>query len=227
MDIDVDIDPDRGVDMEADRGADMDDETFWRLVEECRRRTRDPDERLAWLRERLAREPEAGIVRFQTCLDRVLAPTFTWDLWAAADRIMGWCSDDGFFYFRLWLVGLGRETFERVVRDPDSLAGIAEVGRLAGRSPQEWDDEEWLEWEELDYVASRAFEDVTGRSEEDFYDAVEAWIGEDHEPSDPAGERWEATNDEEAHRRLPRLSGLFPLTHTQGSPAPPRPTAAS
>jgi hypothetical protein len=92
---------------------------------------------------------ESEIVGFQICLDRALAPTCTWDLWTAADRITGWCSGDGFFYFRLWPVGLGRDLFERLVRDPDALAEVPEVTRLAGRDREDWDDEEWLAWEEL------------------------------------------------------------------------------
>ncbi|ULR53554.1 DUF4240 domain-containing protein [Streptomyces deccanensis] len=190
----------------------MDDETFWDVIEGCRRATRDPDERSEWLRGRLAGRPEAEILRFQTILDRVLAPSLTWDLWGAADRIMGWCSDDSFFYFRLWLVGLGRDGFDRAVRDPDSLADVPGVRQLAGRSPQLWDEEEWLDWEELDYVAARAYAHLSGRTEEDFYDAMDELGGDDPESGDPAGERWDACDDEESHRRLPRLSALFPLS---------------
>ncbi|WP_043680277.1 DUF4240 domain-containing protein [Streptomyces xylophagus] len=188
----------------------MDDETFWDLIENCRRRTPDPDERVAWLCGQLAGgAAESEIVGFQISLDRVLTPTCTWDLWAAADRIMGWCSDDVFFYFRLWLVGLGRDVFERVARDPDVLAEVPEVTRLAGRDREDWDEEEWLAWEELDYAAGQAFTQVTGKSEEDFYGAVEAQGGVDPELLDPAGERWDANDDEQAGRRLPRLSVLF------------------
>ncbi|MCC9709843.1 DUF4240 domain-containing protein [Streptomyces sp. MNU76] len=189
----------------------MDDETFWDVIEDCRRATPDPDERLEWLCERLRARSGNELLRFQEGLDRVLAPTLTWDLWGAADRIMGWCSDDTFFYFRLWLVGLGRDAFDRAVRDPDSLADVPGVRRLAGRPPQDWEDEEVLEWEELDYVAVRAWEHVTGRTEDDFYDALENLVGGDADLTDPAGERWDARDDEQSHRRLPRLSVLFPL----------------
>lgn len=190
----------------------MDDETFWDVIEDCRRVTPDPDERSEWLCERLKDRSENELLRFQETLDRVLAPTLTWDLWGAADRIMGWCSDDSFFYFRLWLVGLGRDAFDRAVRDPDSLADVPAVRGLVGRPPQVWEEEEVLEWEELDYVAVRAWEHVTGRTEEAFYDALESLVGDDAEPMDPAGERWDARDDEESHRRLPRLSALFPLS---------------
>jgi hypothetical protein len=75
----------------------------------------------------------------------------------------GWCSDDGFEYFRLWLIGQGRVIFERAVTMPDSLAAVPAIRRLAGRRRLEWnDDEEWPEWETLDYIAARAYHLVTG-----------------------------------------------------------------
>ncbi|MEU7177143.1 MULTISPECIES: DUF4240 domain-containing protein [Streptomyces] len=189
----------------------MDDETFWNMIERCREQAQHPDERLTLLRGHLSGQPKSEIVQFQVCLDRVLIPTFTWDLWAAADRILGWCSDDSFFYFRLWLIGLGRDTFEWAVQDPDSLADAPEVQRLAGHSPRGWSDEEWPEWEELDYVAGHAFEDVTGKTDDAFHDAIEAPHVEDLEPREPVGERWDANRDEETARRLPRLNVLFPI----------------
>ncbi|MET7508184.1 DUF4240 domain-containing protein [Streptomyces albidoflavus] len=188
----------------------MDDETFWNVIERCREQARHPDERLAWLRGHLAGLPVPAILQFQTSLDRVLVPTFTWDLWGAADRISGWCSDDSFFSFRLWLVGLGRDTFERVARNPDALADVPEVQRLVGRPPRAWSGEEWPDWEKLDYVAGSAFQDVTGETDHDFHDALDALCVVDLEPGEPVGEQWDARRDEEAGRRLPRLSKAFP-----------------
>jgi hypothetical protein len=68
------------------------------------------------------------------------------------------CSGDGFFYFQPWLVGLGLETFERVAGNPDSLAGVPQIHRLAGRRRSDWSDDEWPEWERLNYVALNAYE---------------------------------------------------------------------
>jgi hypothetical protein len=46
------------------------------------------------------------------------------ELWAAAYVLMGGASDDGFCYFREWLVLQGREVVLRAVHDPDSLADL-------------------------------------------------------------------------------------------------------
>ncbi|MFD6822945.1 DUF4240 domain-containing protein [Streptomyces sp. NPDC060085] len=192
----------------------MDIDDFWARIEECRRRARGREERLAWLRGELAREPLRELVKFQVCLDQVTQDAFTWDLWAAAEQIFGgWCSDDSFCYFGLWMVGLGRDAFERAVADPDALADAPELQRLVGRPRDEWDDDDWPEWELLDYVARETYEQVVGGADDcgdGFDEAVAAERVGGAMARGPVGERWDARG-EEAARRLPALSALFPL----------------
>ncbi|WP_406044423.1 DUF4240 domain-containing protein [Micromonospora sp. NBC_00898] len=51
--------------------------------------------------------------------------------------------------FRMWLIGLGRDAFERVVQEPDRLAELPEVQRLSGRDSGDWSEQEWPAWEML------------------------------------------------------------------------------
>ncbi|MEV7432584.1 DUF4240 domain-containing protein [Streptomyces griseoviridis] len=192
----------------------MDADSFWRLIEECRRQAQGPDERLAWLRGALARRSLAEVVRFQVRLDEVAHEAFTWDLWAAADRIFGgWCSDDGFCCFGLWMAGLGRDAFSRALADPDSLADVPEVQRLVGRPREMWNDD-WPEWESLDYVALEAYGSLIGVDDdcsEAFYEDDETEQGDGESSSEPLGQRWDVRREDEAARKLPRLSVMFPL----------------
>ncbi|NEB96156.1 DUF4240 domain-containing protein [Streptomyces bauhiniae] len=191
----------------------MDIDSFWKLIEECRRQTRDRDERLAWLRDELSRRPLTEIVQFQVRLDEVTHEAFTWDLWAAAERIFGgWCSDDGFCYFGLWMVGLGWDAFSRAVADPDALADAPEVQCLVARPRELWNDDDWPEWESLDYVAKEAYGLLADVDDCDdaFYEAVEA--EQDNVGSrGPFGEQWDVRSEAKASRKLPRLSAMFPL----------------
>jgi hypothetical protein len=192
----------------------VDIESFWELIEECRRESRGRDERVTWLCDALSRKSIAEIVQFQTCLDEVTHEAFTWELWAAADRIFGgWCSDDGFCYFGLWMVGLGRGAFYRAVANPDSLADTPEVQCLVDRPRELWDDD-WPEWESLDYVAMEAYGLLTGADDEcgdAFYAAVEAEQGGRERGSGPRGERWDVRCEDEAAHKLPKLSTMFLL----------------
>ncbi|MFJ2622853.1 DUF4240 domain-containing protein [Streptomyces sp. NPDC087532] len=189
----------------------MDENSFWALLEGSQQRTGDPDQRLEALREQLMQRSPAEIMQFQACLHRVRRRIDTWEMWVAAEQIHGGsCSDDSFWYFQFWVLGLGRETYERVVADPDSLAETPKLRALAGRPLQDWSDDEWPEWESLDYVAAEAFDMLTGE-EEGLEKALEAEGLDLPCNPEPSGEAWDIRNADEASRRLPRLSRMFPL----------------
>ncbi|MEW1694748.1 DUF4240 domain-containing protein [Streptomyces sp. NPDC091278] len=156
----------------------MDEDAFWALIDELSRRPGDRDERLEWLTGRLLRRPAAESAVFQARLERACAVAHREELWRAADRVEGGaCTDDGFHYFTLWLVAQGREVYGAVLADPDALAGLPGIRALAGRPRDLWHDDEWPEWEELDYAAQDAFDELTGQEDDDgeeFLDAVEA-----------------------------------------------------
>ncbi|WP_225802621.1 DUF4240 domain-containing protein [Streptomyces sp. NK15101] len=191
----------------------MNDDAFWALIDESIRRTGDRDERLEWLREELIRRPVDESVAFQVRLERATETADTRELWTAANRIEGGaCTDDGFHYFTLWLVGQGRKVYESVLADPDALADVPGVRALVGRHHDDWDDDEWPEWEELDYVAQDAYDELTGQEDDDgeeFLDAVE----EAEDAAEAAGE-WEEDEEPRAPRpegsAMPRLTALFP-----------------
>jgi hypothetical protein len=58
-----------------------------------------------------ASRPAEEIVAAQQVLWDLMAESYTNPLWAAAYVINGGCSDDGFDYFRGWLIAQGREVF--------------------------------------------------------------------------------------------------------------------
>ena len=59
------------------------------------------------------------------------------------------CSDDCFRDFRGYVISLGRNAYEQALRDPDSLASVAQ-------------DAETGNWENADNVAPDAYASVTG-----------------------------------------------------------------
>jgi hypothetical protein len=190
----------------------MEMDSFWHLIEGSWRHTADPDERLEWLTTQLSQLPPAEMVDFQVWLDRLHRWAGSWQMWGAAYQLCdGLCSVDGFWYFQAWLVGLGRDAFERAVADPDALADVAQVRSLAGRGVDNWSEDEWPEWESLDYVAGRAYVLVTGE-DEGFEEAIEARGHDSQLSPEPTGERWDFEDAAEVARRFPRLSEMFPLS---------------
>lgn len=82
---------------------------------------------------------------------------YSWDVWGAAYIANGGASDDGFEYFRDWLVSRGRKTFEAVLADPDSLADFVPISRRTV-----------LEFEEFASIATDLWVAKTGKD----YDAL-------------------------------------------------------
>jgi len=119
-----------------------------------------------------------------------MARAYTNDLWGAAYLINGGASDDGFYYFRCWLLGLGRDAYEAAVADPDSLADVVD--------PDDGD----LHEAETYGAARQAWMDVAGADEDDAYP-------EPREPEDLVGDEWDFDDEDEVRRRLPRLAAMY------------------
>jgi len=198
----------------------MDIEAFWALIESSADSADAPGspavdsgERTRKLTEALAKLPVDELVEFDLHLERQKRRADTWLMWGAAYAICdSLCSDDGFWYFQAWLVGLGRETFDRVVADPDSLVDVPAIGRLAGRRTEEWGEDEWPDWELLDYVAAEAYEQITEGAGDDFEDLLDTAGSTGLASPDPVGEQWDFEDAAGNAQRLPRVSALFPLS---------------
>jgi hypothetical protein len=126
---------------------------FWFLIEASGDAGVEKAEREAFLRERLWRAPRSHLLDFVQHLSATREPANTYRLWHAAELIMGgWCSTDSFHYFQMWLVGLGRTAYDAAIADPNTLALASGVRRLA-TLPRPWQDDDFPDWESLEYVA--------------------------------------------------------------------------
>jgi hypothetical protein len=175
----------------------VDDQGLWKLIEAARGQARDlaDAEAVAARAATLLRaRPPGEIVAADEVLWRLMADSYRNPLWAAAYLVNGGCSDDGFEYFRGWLIMQGREVYERVVADPDALAGLAAIRAMApGGRP--------VECEDTLYIAGRAYRAATGG------ELPGVRSGPNYPGLDPG---WDFDDRAEMARRLPRLAALFP-----------------
>jgi hypothetical protein len=123
---------------------------FWALVEHARRGGAGCHRVARRLTDTLTALPPAAIEEFEHELSRRMAESYRWDLWAVAYVANGGASDDGFDYFRGWLLTRGRKRFEQALRDPP--AAVAGASRLLSFIP--------LECEEVLYVGYEAYRRV-------------------------------------------------------------------
>ncbi|MDX2216573.1 MAG: DUF4240 domain-containing protein [Oculatellaceae cyanobacterium bins.114] len=130
------------------------EDDFWQLIEASKTESGgDIYEQLETLKAQLCKLTNAEIVSFDTILHRLLNKSFEARLWGAAYIINGGCSDDGFDYFRGWLIAQGQAIFEQALENPDSLADVVDI------------ENQDVQCEEIWYVAQEAYEEKTGKDD--------------------------------------------------------------
>lgn len=98
---------------------------FWNLIEDARARGgEDDDIFIETFQESLAGQGAKRLRLLAKACRKVLASCYSEGVWALAWVLNEGASDDGFLYFRAWLIAQGRENFEKVAAQPDSLASI-------------------------------------------------------------------------------------------------------
>jgi Protein of unknown function (DUF4240) len=170
---------------------------WWGIVERARAAADDPDDCYAVadeVRRILTTMPASQIVAFCQPMWDLLAASYSWDLWAAAYTINGGASDDGFEYFRGWLLTQGRRAFESAVADPDALAGFPAVIDAHRRGID-------LDCEEMLGVAWSTYQQMTG--EELPQDAFTISY------PDLGPLEWDFEDRAEFATRFPRLAALY------------------
>ena len=166
---------------------------FWQLIDSARSGGGEPDAIAARAVALLAARDPEEIVGYARHQRRVLTASYRVDLWGAAYLINGGASDDGFEYFRGWLMTQGREVFARAVADPDSLADLSRV-RSASLSGEEFECADMLA------VPWDAYRKAT---------ATDLPADREPPPAPDLNDFWDFDDPDEARRRLPKLAALF------------------
>jgi hypothetical protein len=160
----------------------MDLDGLWSLVREARTAPGGPSEHATELERLLRAKSPSEIEDFARIQGELMRDSYRWDLWGAAYVINQGCSDDGFDYFRGWLLVQGRDVWDAALRDPETLAEIPMGGDV--------------QCEDALYVASKAYEESTGTT-----------LPPQHpQPSEPTGVPW---NESDLEALFPRLWKRF------------------
>jgi Protein of unknown function (DUF4240) len=208
-----------GTKVEED-GYGMDRKQFWALIEAAKAATGgDCRAKTAQLVAALRQGPVEEILEWDRIHDELWVESYRWDLWGAAYLINGGCSDDGFDYFRGWLLGQGQATWEIALADPDSLADHPQVRvhrprRDFHRPHRDFDSYVYLECEDILGVAYEAYQALTGQEFTPEAPGRHPWPG-----FPDLGERWDFEEAAQMRTRYPRLWAF--CGWYEASPAPP------
>ena len=171
----------------------MEVEQFWKLIEKTHQNSQGaPQKQADLLVDELAKLSEAEILSYQLILDNLVDQAYIAELWDVAFILAsGWgCSDDGFEYFRGWLIGQGQDVYEKALSDPESLVDVVEFGQET-------------QWEVLLYVAIYAYESSTHK------DIFEIMSNARSEKPRPTLKGTTAKSVEEHLARFPKAAAKF------------------
>lgn len=168
----------------------MNHEQFWAMIDAARKAGKNDQEGMCEaLAEALGELEAEEIAGFDRTFRELRAKAKRWDLWGAAYLMSGGCSDDGFEYFRNWLIGVGPKVYGAALADPDSLV----------TAPAWLTEDDVREFESLGYVASDVYEQVAGKPLEI---AVDGGV-------EVVGEEFDLDDEGEMARRYPKLAGKY------------------
>jgi hypothetical protein len=171
----------------------MPEARFWELIDQARKAGGNRCQPVAnALTQALSRLSEDEMLGFELRFEERMSQSYRWDLWAVAYIANGGASDDGFTYFRAWLIGQGRERFEAALKHaPDAVEGYSGsfLGRLFG-SPA-------FECEALLYPSMEVYQRKTGQLPP---------MGLVTYPTEPAGVPW---REEDLPKLYPELYKRF------------------
>ncbi len=136
----------------------LDENLYWSIIDKSLKCTSNQDDQEQFLIREIGNLTPTQMIGFRLRTDKLLYDTYNSEMWCAGYIMNGGCSDDGFEYFRNWVISRGKETYYKAKENPDNL--IDEV-----------DSElEMYDFESFWYVSLEAFKQNTGK---DLYDYID------------------------------------------------------
>ena len=134
----------------------LDEDLFWSIVEKSLQATKNQDDQERVLVKEIEKLTPKQMIGFRLRTDGLLYDTYNSEMWCAGYIMNGGCSDDGFEYFRNWVISRGKETYYSAKDNSDSLISEFVEGT------------DFYEFESFWYVALTAFKNKTGKGLYDY-----------------------------------------------------------
>ncbi len=102
----------------------IDEVLFWEIFERVKAESESAVSRPDVLFNILLNFKASEIKCFDQIFQDKLQESYTWDLWGVAYIAFGGCGDDGFDYFRAWLISEGNVVFRAAIAKAESLVDM-------------------------------------------------------------------------------------------------------
>lgn len=174
----------------------LDENTFWTIIDKSLKNTDNQQSQEAFLIKEIENLTPKEIIGFRLRTDKLLYDSYNSKMWCAGYIMNGGCSDDGFEYFRNWVISRGKDIYNKAKENPDTLISQKENG-----------EDEMFEFEGFWYVALKAFKNKTGKNLYDFIDYDNFKTREGNYPQFEFD--WEEDNPESMKKLCPKLYEHF------------------
>jgi len=173
----------------------LNEDTYWAIIDRSLKATNNQEDQEQFLIAEIEKISPKEIIGFRLRTDKLLYDTYTSEMWCAGYIMNGGCSDDGFEYFRCWVISRGKDTYYKTKANPDYL--IHEVVENA----------DYYEFELFWYVALEAFEHTTGVDLYNYIDNEKFTTAEGSYPEFKF--TWQEENPESMKKICPKLFEAF------------------
>src|SRR5690349_10122594 len=91
----------------------LEENLYWQIIEDSLKNSENQDEQQEYLVNRLQELTPVEIIGFRLRTDKLLYDTYNSAMWCAGYIMNGGCSDDGFEYFRNWVISRGKDVYDK------------------------------------------------------------------------------------------------------------------
>lgn len=148
----------------------LDEESYWGIIEKSLKETTNQEDQEIFLTTVLEQLSPKEMIGFRLRTDKLLFDSYTSNLWCANYIISNGAADEGFDYFRCWLISRGKDAYYKTQENPDYLVNLVE------NEPRVYDFEGF--W----YVANNAFKNLTNKEAETYIDYENFQTTDEHYP---------------------------------------------
>jgi hypothetical protein len=173
----------------------LEEDKFWLIIDNSLKKSSNQDEQEKILVEEIEQLSPKEMIGFRLRTDKLLYDTYNSEMWCAGYIMNGGCSDDGFEYFRCWLISRGKNTYYKTKSNTDYLVNEISEGS------------EIYDFESFWYVALTAFKNKTGKELYDYIDNDKFKTNEGNYPKFKF--TWQENNPESMRKICPKLFQKF------------------
>lgn len=131
---------------------------FWLLIDNAVKISKGDDQKKEkYLISELTKLSLEEIKDFEIAFRKAIRDANDFGVMGAQKIINGYVSDDSYLYFRCWLIGQGKNIYSETLKNPDYLVNVITKNHAI------------CEFEGLMYVATNAYEKVTGKKEDETF----------------------------------------------------------